>query len=76
MAPVAAPAATDKAAGLTVKLSVPLVCVNGPVPVELSVTETVKVKVAGADGVPDSAQFAASVTPDGSDPLIGVVAQE
>lgn len=52
----------------TVSVSVPLVAVNGPAPVLLSVAVTVKLNVPPAVGVPESVPLLASEMPAGSAP--------
>ncbi|NKA04878.1 hypothetical protein GO290_04838 [Ralstonia solanacearum] len=51
-----------------VRLSVPLVAENGPVPVLLSVAVTVKLKVPAEVGVPLSVPPVLRVRPGGSEP--------
>ena len=74
VAPGRAPADGDRVSvgAAMVRLSVPLVPVNGPVPTELSVTLAVKVKVPLAVGVPVMVQSAFSEAPAGNAPVTGV----
>ena len=53
-------------------VSVPLVALNGPVPVLLSVARTVKEKVPLAVGVPDRLPLLARVNPGGRLPELSV----